>query len=301
MKRILKWAGVVVLVLVVVIVGLGGFVYVKGGREAQRTETVVFQPIPIPADSAAIARGEHLAIAINKCVHCHGENLGGGPVIDAMPFMRLYAPNLTRGQGGVGASLNDADWVRALRHGVAPDGRRLVLMPADAYSQMSDQDLGAVVAYAKSRPPVNQSWPAPAFGPIARMLLYQGKFPLYAYDVVAHQQRTPAAPAASDTAAYGHYLMEIGGCYSCHGPNLSGGPIPGMPPDAKPAANLTPTGIGSYTEADFARILRTGMRPSNTPVDTLMPWKLAGKMTDAEIHAVYAYLRTVRPAEYGAR
>ncbi len=301
MMRILKWIGVAVLVLIVVVVGLGAFVYVAGSREAQRTESVTVPPIPIPADSAAIARGEHLAIAINKCVHCHGENLGGGLVIDGMPFMKLWAPNVTRGQGGVGAALSDADWIRALRYGVAPDGRRLVLMPAESYTHMSAADLGAVIAWAKSRPPVNQSWPAPRFGPIARMLLVRGQFPLYAWDAIPHQGAAPAAPSPADTAAYGHYLMQIGGCFFCHGSNLAGGPIPGMPPGTKPAANLTPTGLSSYTEATFVRALRTGMRPSDTPIDTLMPWKLAGKMTDGEIHAVYSYLKTVRPAEFGAR
>ena len=96
--------------------------------------------------------------------------------------------------------------------------------------------------------------------------------------------------------------MTVGGCKGCHGPTLSGGPIPGTPPEWKPAANLTPTGIGHYTEKDFFAALREGKRPSGTTIDTTyMPVRWTKLMTDDETRAVFMYLKTVAPKAYGGR
>ena len=109
----------------------------------------------------------------------------------------------------------------------------------------------------------------------------------------------PAHVEAEPTARYGAYLAA--GCTGCHGPGDSGGKIPGTPPDWKPAANITPAGIGHYTEADFIRALREGRRPNGAPIDSLMPWRLTREMTDVELRALYAYLRTVPARPYGNR
>ena len=77
-------------------------------------------------------------------------------------FMLLNAPNLTRGAGGVAAGYSDdAAWVRAIRHGLNPQGRALVIMPSEVFYFLSDEDLGALVAYVKSLPPVERSFAAP--------------------------------------------------------------------------------------------------------------------------------------------
>jgi mono/diheme cytochrome c family protein len=111
----------------------------------------------------------------------------------------------------------------------------------------------------------------------------------------------PAAPPAGPTAAYGRYLANVGGCTGCHGAGLSGGKIPGTPAEFKPPANITPAGIGHWTEADFVRALRTGVRPGGTNIDPEMPWRLTRLMTDEEIHALYEYLKTVPAKPYGNR
>jgi mono/diheme cytochrome c family protein len=103
------------------------------------------------------------------------------------------------------------------------------------------------------------------------------------------------------SAEYGQYLARNAGCPSCHGPGLSGGKIPGTPPEWKPAANITPTGIGAWSLDDFKRALREGKRPNGTPIDSIMPWKASGHMTDDEIASVYAFLRTVPAREFGNR
>ena len=101
------------------------------------------------------------------------------------------------------------------------------------------------------------------------------------------------------TPKFGEYVAA--GCKGCHGPGMSGGKVPGAPPDWKAAANLTPTGIGHYSEDDFIRILRTGTRPDGSKVDSLMPYRLTKEMTDIELKAVFAYLKTLPPKEFGNR
>ena len=98
--------------------------------------------------------------------------------------------------------------------------------------------------------------------------------------------------------AYGKYLVEIAGCAGCHGYGLSGGRVAG-PPGTPPAANLTPAGIGSWTEADLRRVLREGRKQNGTPLDPFMPWKTYAGMTDDEITAIWLYLRTVPPKPFG--
>lgn len=296
--KILKWLGVTAAGLVLIVACVVAYVLIAGGRKAYATVSAPAETVAIPTDAASFERGRHLADAVNKCLDCHRPDFGGGPVIEADAFMRLAAPNITPGRDSAVAGYSDADWVRTLRHGVNPAGRKLVLMPAEVYTHM-DADLGAVIAFMKSVPPVDRNNPAPEYGPVSRMLLATGRFPLHVYDAIDHTRRTVVPRAAeSDSVGYGRYLATIGGCTACHRQDLSGGPVPGLPPDAKPASNLTPAGIAHYTEQDFFRALREGVRPGGTPIDSLaMPWPASGRMTDAEIRAVWAYLRSVPAAE----
>jgi mono/diheme cytochrome c family protein len=91
------------------------------------------------------------------------------------------------------------------------------------------------------------------------------------------------------------------GCTGCHGPGLSGGKVPGTPPGFKPAGNITPRGIGSWSESQFIHALRTGERPNGSKIDEFMPIKATRMMTDVELQAIYRYLRTVPPREAGTR
>lgn len=258
---------------------------------------------PIPKDSASIARGRHLSRAISKCVDCHGDDLGGQVVFDALPMARVVAPNLTTGRGGIAGSRTDDDYLRAIRHGIGVGGRPLVLMPARNYWHMGDADVGSLVAYLRTLPPVDRDLPPTQFGLIGRVLLLKGDLDgMFEARQIDHLARRSAPPAADTTADYGRYLAEIGGCTGCHGPTLSGGAIPGMPPEAKPAANITPEGIGGWTEQDFFKAVREGVRPNGTALDsTQMPVRLTREMTDLETKAIYLYLRTVPPKASGGR
>lgn len=258
---------------------------------------------PIPKDSASIARGRHLSRAISKCVDCHGDDLGGQVVFDALPMARVVAPNLTTGRGGIAGSRTDDDYLRAIRHGIGVGGRPLVLMPARNYWHMGDADVGSLVAYLRTLPAVDRELPPTQFGLVGRVRLLKGDLDgMFEARQIDHLARRSAPPAADTTADYGRYLAEIGGCTGCHGPTLSGGAIPGMPPEAKPAANITPEGIGSWTEQDFFKAVREGIRPNGTALDsTQMPVRLTREMTDLETKAIYLYLRTVPPKASGGR
>jgi mono/diheme cytochrome c family protein len=256
---------------------------------------------PIPRDSTAIARGRHLSRAISKCVECHGNDLGGQVVFDALPMARVVAPNLTSGRGGIAGDRSDDDFLRAIRHGIGPGGRALVLMPARNFWHMGDDDVGSLIAYLRTVPAVDRELPPTSFGLVGRLLLVKGDLnDMFEAKKMDHAKRRPPPPAADTTADYGHYLAEIGGCTGCHGPSLSGGPLPGAPPEAKPSSNITPEGIGTWTEADFFKALREGVRPNGTAIDsTQMPIRLTREMTDLETKAIYMYLRTVPPKPTG--
>jgi mono/diheme cytochrome c family protein len=293
----MKTLGKVLGVIVVVVLMLLSTIFVFSTQTLNKHIEYSDASPPIPRDSAAIARGRHLSRAISKCVECHGEDLGGKLVFDALPMARVVAPNLTTGRGGIAESRSDDDLLRAIRHGIGFGGRALVLMPARNYWHMGDEDVGALIAYLRSLPAVDREIEPTKFGLVGRVLVLKGDLnPLFEAKGMDHTARRPAPPAADTTADYGRYLAEIGGCTGCHGPTLSGGAIPGSPPDARPATNLTPEGIGTWTEADFFKALREGVRPNGTPIDTtMMPIPLTREMTDLETKAIYMYLRTVPP------
>src|SRR5205823_1997506 len=115
---------------------------------------------------------------------------------------------LTSGNGGVGATFKDADWVRTLRHGVDDEGRGLFGMPSVWLQNLSDADLGAVIAYVKSVPAVDNHVPEPQFGFPARILFATGGLELMT-ERIARAPRAQA-PAPGVSVGYGEYLVNIG-------------------------------------------------------------------------------------------
>jgi mono/diheme cytochrome c family protein len=303
MKRAAKWIGIPVGVLLGLLVVALGVVYGVTEARMRKTYTVQVDPVAIPTDAESIAMGGHL-LTIRGCVDCHGENLGGKAFIDEAPMGRLFASNLTRGTGGVGSRYTDVDWVRAIRHGVGPDGRPLLFMPSYEYYPLSDEDLGMMIAYLRNAPPVDQPLPVSTVGPMGRALFLAGQFPLLPAEMIDHTAPRAPAPERGATVAYGEYLAVS--CTGCHGPGFSGGKIPGTPPDFLPARNITldaETGLGQWTEADFFRAMREGQRPDGTALNpTFMPWEMVtSKMTDDEIRAIWLYLQTIPAKPYGNR
>ena len=292
MRLLLRRAGIIVGALLLVVVVGAAVMYGVSERKLSKRYDVTPASIAIPTDSAAIERGEYLARAVTTCALCHAEDGGGSLYADMGPMGVIAGPNLTRGRGGIGNDFSDADWVRAIRHGVRRDGTSLIVMPSEVFTHLSDADLGAIIAYLKQLPPVDREVPTTRFGPMGRALLAAGKLNILVAPKTKEVARASVAP--QPTIEYGRYLADISGCHGCHGYGLSGGRVAG-PPGLPPASNLTVTGLGPWTEQDFVTALREGKRPDGTQLDEFMPWKVYRGMRDLELRALWLYLRS-RPA-----
>lgn len=293
MKRALQWIGIGLGALLGVIVIAAVVLHMVGRSRLANAPDVPLQPVTVPTDASAVARGDYLVHAVSACTGCHGENLEGGVLIDEAPIGYLPAPNLTAGAGGIGASYTDADWERAIRHGVGADGRVLSAMPSQLFAHYSNEDLGALIAYLKQVPPVDND-----LGP--RNITFPGTilFGVLGYNtmpvtMIEHETVGQAAPPAGATAEYGEYLVNIAVCRDCHAANLAGNTDPNGPPLGP---NLTPGGeLSSWSEADFINTIRTGITPSGRQLSEEMPWQIYQRMGDAELQAIWAYLHSLSP------
>jgi hypothetical protein len=119
--------------------------------------------------------------------------------------------------------------------------------------------------------------------------------------LIDHDGPRPAAPERGVTAEYGEYLAGL--CTLCHGAGFSGGPIPGTPPSDPPALNLTPAGrLQNWTLEEFITAMRTGATPGGPQLrDEFMPYSIFVDMTDEELQAIWLYLQSLPPKEYGNR
>ncbi|MGI9147395.1 MAG: c-type cytochrome [Chloroflexota bacterium] len=284
------------------VIGLaaGAIYFITDNRLHQKVD-IPGESIAIPTDITAVQRGQHLASAVAGCVECHGPNLAGKVFVDDPLLARIVPPNLTRGSGGVGALRTDADFARAIRHGLDPGGRQLLLMPSDDYNHFSDADLGAIIAYIRVLPSINTSLPANEVRVLGRILFAIGQLPLQPAAAIDHSAPRPAAPAAAVSVEYGKYLSDNAGCSSCHGPGLSGGQMPQARPNAISATNITQAGLGTWSEADFVRAMRTGVRPDGRAIATSMPWPYFAQLTDNELRAIWRFLQAVPPRPTGTR
>lgn len=220
--------------------------HVLATKKMQREVPVKVAPIPIPTEAAAIARGAYL-YASRGCADCHGAGGGGRLFID-IDGLKAAGPHIGPGPGSVTAQYRSEDWVRTIRHSVKPDGRPAMLMPSEDYNRFTDADLGALVAYL-------QQLPSSEGGTILEMslavrVLYALGRVQDAAEKIDHNQ-PPSKPVPEGPAiAHGRYVASV--CVGCHGACMTGGKIPGTPPDWPAAANLTHgpgSGMTPYTDA----------------------------------------------------
>jgi mono/diheme cytochrome c family protein len=290
LKKVLKWIGIIMGGLVGLLALVFVVLYFIGGAKVNKKYEVPVETISIPTDAAAVQRGEHLA-TIYICTRCHTENLGGELSFVVPGMVSIPTPNLTSGPGGVGGFYTDTDWVRAIRHGVGHDGRALFIMPSKTFHYLSDEDLGALIAYLKSLPPVDNALPERRIEPLGRLMMAVGMFPPLPVEQIDHTSPPPVAPEPGVTVAYGEYLSRT--CTECHGADLNGAPF-GPPGQEVPTPNLTPGGeLASWSEEDFITTMRTGVTPYGRQIDEEMPWKYFGQMSDEELRAVWLYLKSL--------
>jgi len=261
-----------------------------------------------------LERGRYVA-ELSGCGGCHSQhdwNTHGAPVIPGaeesgqwlnMPDLpgHIVAPNLTPDpQTGAGMWTDD-QLARAIREGIGHDGRALFpMMPYQGFRQMSDEDLASIVVYLRSLPPVR-----------SQLSKTEIIFPVkYLIRTVPEPVTTPvASPDPSDRVKYGQYLVTIGGCGDCHTPQERGQPVAGFefaggwlmrgPWGEVTTANITPdpSGISYYDEALFIQVLRTGYVKARK-LNSIMPFGSYKNLTDDDLKAIFAYLRTVKAVKH---
>ncbi|HEU4723190.1 MAG TPA: cytochrome c [Gemmatimonadaceae bacterium] len=271
------------LVLLVVLVS-----YVVSGMRLRKRYDVAGKAVPVPTDSASVARGKVLA-TLYGCTGCHTPTLAGMTMIDGFPFARLASSNITRGQGGIASAYTDADWERAIRHGVRKDGTPLFIMPSNEFNRMNDEELGRLIAYVKSVPPVDRTPTPRVVYPLARVIHTFGA-PLVPAERIDHAtQRNPQPPPGA-TLAYGEYVA--GACKFCHGADLGGQQVGGEPgaPPSPPIGRASV--VARWTEAQFFETMRTGVTPEGRKLRAqYMPWPEIGQLGDDELRALHMYLK----------
>jgi mono/diheme cytochrome c family protein len=328
MKKFSKWAGIVFGVLAGLIIILFVFVYFKSRERLTRIYHLPNEMVAIPADEASIERGRHI-FQFRGCEACHSgsgyldlaesgqiadshlslpsqnvPHMQGNVYLDDPAIGKVNASNLTAGKGGVGVTYTDQDWIHAIRHGVRPNGTALLFMPATEFYFLSDEDLGDVIAYIKSAPPVDHELPVSTLswtGKIVMTLVPTITF--IPAELIPHTAPRPTAPEVAITSQYGEYLTYS--CKVCHGLTMSGGPIPGFPSSWPAAPNLTfgeGSVLPSWTEQGFSNTIRTGVTPEGRKLRSqYMPWRSYKFMNDLELKAVWVYLQALPKKEYGNR
>ncbi len=298
MKNVLKWVGIALgsLVGLFLLAALAIFIY--GSSRLNKTYAFSGDQIRLPADAAGLERGKHLATVL--CTGCHGADLGGVDnwvIVDGIGT--IDSANLTAGVGGIGREFQSvSDYVNAIRHGVDPEGKTVYMPAVAATSQLSDDDLGAVIAYLKTLPPVDHPTKGHHFTLLGTILVGAGAFGKLPVEAAPHTTQI-SAPPAGISVEYGAYMAAISDCRTCHGQNLAGGKSPD-PNETMLAPNLTPGGeLLTWTEADFLKTIQTGVKPGGAVLTDSMPWKEYNKLSEDELKAIFMYLKTLpkRPTE----
>jgi mono/diheme cytochrome c family protein len=296
MKQAFKWSAVG-LGCLVIIVGITAVVLYSIGRSRlNQTYSVDVAAAPNDNNPETLERGKHLVEAVVACGECHGEGLRGRAFFDDPAIGTVVSANLTGGEGGIADTYSDEDWIRAVRHGIDPAGKPLLVMPAQRFQNMSTADLGAVLAYLKTVPPVDNVPSDTELTPLTYILIALGQFDdSIPAETINHDASLSVAPSEGTTQAYGEYLVSVATCRDCHGKELASGQAgPGEPI----GPNLTPSGeLGRWTQSDFFQLMRTGQTPAGRQIQEFMPWRYYGKMTDTELAAIWLYLQSLESVQ----
>jgi mono/diheme cytochrome c family protein len=275
---------------------------------------VSYVPLNFEPTPARIERGRYIVEGVAHCFMCHSEvdwskpgaqpkqnKKGAGTRFPEEALSFLVAPNITPDKTTGAGDWSNETIARAIREGVGHDGRRLFpLMPYMNFRQMSDEDLVSVVSYIRTIKPVTNKLP-------------NTKLPEEIKGVLPPPQPITgpvAAPDMGDMVKRGQYLVTLGNCAECHTPRSeTGAPLPGLefggggildgPWGRVASANLTPdpSGIPYYDEALFIQTLRTGSVQARK-LNSIMPWGYFRNMTDEDLKAIFAYLKTLKPVKH---
>ncbi|HEY1481250.1 MAG TPA: c-type cytochrome [Candidatus Acidoferrum sp.] len=315
MNRLGKTLGLVFAVLLLVLAA--GITLTIGWHPFLGPRTRSLTPRKFEGTPARLARGEYLVRNVAKCLVCHAEHdwtvhdapvrpntAGAGQdmkIFKGLPG-KVFAPNITPDPETGAGNWSDDQLARAIREGVSHDGRALFpLMPYLDLRSMSDEDLASVIVYLRSLPPVRKQQPPTDLIFPVKYLIRSAPQPLDA---------PVPEPDRSTPEKRGKYLVTIAGCTDCHTPlDAHGQPLPGMdfaggfvfdgPWGRVASSNITPdpTGIPYYDQAMFTQAIRTGYVGARE-LSQIMPWHTYGGMTDEDIAAVFAYVKTFKPVHH---
>ena len=278
------------------------------GAKVRPLRTAKFDATP-----ARLARGEYLTNAVLVCFECHSASKpaaegeapvmvskkGAGAVFVEKGAFRIVAPNITPDAETGTASWPDDALARAIREGIGHDGRALFpIMPYLIYRSLPDEDVASVVVYLRTIGPAHNPLPKTHLPFMLGRLIQTAPQPIT--DPVA-------PPDLSTPVKRGGFLAQVAGCGECHTPTRGRPPKPvegrafsgGSDFDGIVSANITPdaSGISYYDEALFLQVMRTGhvkVRALKPP----MPWWAYRNMTDEDLEAIYAYLRSLPPVHH---
>jgi mono/diheme cytochrome c family protein len=303
MKKFLKWAGIIFALLIGAALLALSVIYFQTEARFKRVYETPTDVVAIPTDAGAIELGKRI-FQYRGCEGCHGENLEGKVYLDDPAVGQVISTNLTSGLGGVGGGLTDVDWIRGIRYGIRPDGTPILFMPSTEFYYLSDEDLGAVIAYIKSMPAVDNELPPGSVSVMGRVVMtLVPAITFIPSELIPMDAPRPSVPETGITPEYGEYLSLS--CKVCHGLTMSGGVIPGFPADWPPAPNITFGGgsaLPTWSEQDFINTIRSGKTPMDKELRAqYMPWGSYKFMSDDELKAVWAYLKSLPMLEYGNR
>jgi len=295
MKKVFKWIGIVLGSLVGLVLIAGLVLYLIGNSHINKTYEFPPSNITIPTDEASLDFGKHRTETL--CQSCHGPDLSGNVLVEDPMLGIVESANLTSGEGGIGREFSsDEDYVNAIRHGIDPEGKPIYMPAVHSTSQLSDKDLGAIIAYLKTAPPVDKTTRGFQVTPMAKIMLGAGMLPPFPVELVSHETHI-LAPERGVSVEYGNYLVNTNDCRDCHGENLAGGEYPD-PTVYFIEPNLTPGGeLEFWSEEDFINTLRTGVTPHGHQLKEIMPWKTYRMFTDDELKAIYMYLHSLPSLE----
>lgn len=313
MRKILKIAafGVACLIVVLAIfisltIGWRPFI----GPRARPLTNRTFERTP-----ERLARGRYLVENLG-CFDCHAEHdwtKHDAPLIEGtrgagyadFPMAglpgRVIPPNITPDPETGAGNWTDDMLGRAIREGIGHDGRALFpFMPYPDMRYMSDEDLAAVIVYIRSIPPIRKALPKTEIIFPVKYLMRSMPQPITA---------PVPEPDVSTPAKRGAYLVTVVGCADCHTPQAKGQPIHGLefaggfildgPWGRVASANITPdpSGISYYDEALFLEMARTGYVKARK-INQIMPWGDYRNLTDEDLKAIFAYIRTLKPVKH---
>ena len=278
MAKLLRWVGYGLAVIMILLLLAATWVWVASERALGGTYQGTVEQLPVP--TAAQLADAPRQLKILGCVSCHGEGLRGRLMFSEPNVADVYAPNLTL----VAAAASDQQLARAIRQGIAADGRALLIMPSSQYSRLEDGEVAAMIASIRALPKGGDQVPPVKLGPIGRVGLATGKFRSQVKEVDRFRNDMPADLGAE--YALGRKLA-MTACAECHGPSFGGGePKPGL---AAPNLDVA----AAYDLPQFERLMRTGMPIGNRKLklmDTVSRDDFSN-FNSAEIAAIHGYLK----------